>query len=187
VHVSSLARLLLIAVSLGLDVFAVCIGVGIRGASGAAKVRIGAAFATAEVGMTVVGAALGRAVGALLGDGAAYIGFAALVGVGAYMIVETTRETQGPPVLSHGWGLFVAALSISLDSLGIGFSIVYIGVPFTLSLAVIAGVSVCASSGGLYFGRLLGRRAEEYAGVVAGFLLIATGLLFAALHAARIG
>ncbi|HTV72905.1 MAG TPA: manganese efflux pump [Candidatus Acidoferrales bacterium] len=184
---SSVARLVLIAVSLGLDVFAVCIGVGVRGASGGAKVRIGASFATAEVCMTIIGASLGRVAGALLGDAAAYIGFAALVGVGVYMIVETIRETQGAMDLSHGWGLFVAALSISLDSLGIGFSIVYIGVPFVVALVVIGVVSVCASSGGLLFGRLLGRRAEESSGVVAGVLLIATGLLFGGLHAAHIG
>jgi putative Mn2+ efflux pump MntP len=187
VHVSAFARLLLIAVSLGLDVFAVCIGVGVRGASAGAKVRIGAAFAAAEVSMTVIGAGLGRAIGAVLGDAAAYIGFAALVGVGAYMVIETIRESEGTMDLSHGWGLLIAALSISLDSLGIGFSIVYIGVPFVLSVIVIGAVSVGASSAGLLFGRMLGRRAEEYAGVVAGILLIGTGLLFAALHAAHIG
>jgi putative Mn2+ efflux pump MntP len=187
VHVSSFARLLLVAVSLGLDVFAVCIGVGVRGASSAAKVRIGAAFAGAEVSMTVIGAGLGRVVGVLLGDAAAYVGFAALIGVGAYMIVETIRESEGTMDLSHGWGLFIAALSISLDSLGIGFSIVYIGVPFVLSLIVIGTVSVCASSAGLLFGRMLGRRAEESAGVVAGVLLVATGALFALLHAAHLG
>jgi putative Mn2+ efflux pump MntP len=187
VPLSALMRLVLIAVSLGLDVFAVCIGVGVRGATGGAKVRIGAAFATAEVSMTVIGASLGRVAGALLGNAAAYIGFAALVGVGVYMIVETIRESEGTMDLSHGWGLFLAALSISLDSLGIGFSIIYIGVPFVLSLIVIGAVSVCASSAGLLFGRVLGRRAEESSGVIAGVLLIVTGLLFAALHAARLG
>ena len=36
--------------------------------------------------------------------------------------------------LSRGWGLLLGALSISLDSLGIGFSILYIGVPLAVSL-----------------------------------------------------
>lgn len=184
---SSFARLVLVAVSLGLDVFAVCIGVGVRGASTSAKIRIGAAFAAAEVSMTVIGAGLGRVVGMLIGGAAAYVGFAALIGVGVYMIVETIRETEGGMDLSHGWGLFVAALSISLDSLGIGFSIVYIGVPFVLSLVVIAVVSVCASSAGLLLGRALGSRAEAYSGVVAGVLLVLTGALFAVLRALHVG
>jgi putative Mn2+ efflux pump MntP len=187
VFVSAFARIILIALSLGLDVFAVCVGVGMRGTGTGAKIRIGAAFAAAEVGMTVLGAGLGRLTGALLGDAAAYIGFVALVGVGVYMIVETVRESEGGMDLSRGWGLFTAALSISLDSLGIGFSIMYVGVPFAVSLAVIAITSVLCSALGLAFGRLLGRRAEESAGVVAGVMLVLTGLLFAFLRYRGIG
>ena len=36
--------------------------------------------------------------------------------------------------LSSGHGLLLASLAISLDSLGIGFSILYIGVPMPISL-----------------------------------------------------
>jgi putative Mn2+ efflux pump MntP len=184
---SAFARIVLLAFSLGLDVFAVCVGVGMRGAQIGAKVRIGAAFAAAEVGMTVLGAGFGRLTGSLLGDKAAYIGFIALAGVGAYMIVETLRESENRIDLSRGWGLFTAALSISLDSLGIGFTIVYIGVPFGVSLAVIATTSVLCSSLGLIFGRFLGRRAEESAGIIAGAVLILTGALFAYLRYRGLG
>jgi putative Mn2+ efflux pump MntP len=109
------------------------------------------------------------------------LGFAALVGVGAYMVYETIRETEGAFDLSRGFGLFLASLSISLDSLGVGFSIVYIGVPLPITLAAIAFASVTATTLGLAFGRMLGRRAEERAGIIGGVALIATGLLFAAL------
>jgi manganese efflux pump family protein len=175
------ARVALLAVSLALDVFAVSVGVGMRGLSTAARIRIGASFATAEVMMNLIGWGLGALAGRLLGQVSGYLGFAALVGVGAYMIVEELRESETQLDLSRGWGLFVASLSISLDSLGVGFSIAYIPIPIWLTLGAIAAASIIATTLGLAFGSLLGARAERWAGLAGGVALIGTGLLFAAL------
>jgi putative Mn2+ efflux pump MntP len=182
VSIAAFFKVVLVAMSLGLDVFAVSVGVGMRGMSRSVKVRIGLAFTTAEVTMTLIGAGLGRLAGQLIGDVAGYIGFAALVGVGIYMVVESLRESaSGGFDLSRGWGLFLGALSISLDSLGIGFSILYIGVPLAVSLVCIAVVAATSTVLGLTLGRALGVRAEASAGTWAGIILIATGLVFAAL------
>ncbi|MBV9270866.1 MAG: manganese efflux pump [Candidatus Eremiobacteraeota bacterium] len=177
------------ALSLGLDVFAVSVGVGMRGVPRSTKIRIGIAFATAEVTMNLIGVALGAALGKVLGDIAGYIGFAALFGLGCYMIYESRREAElrQPLDMSRGWGLFIASLSISLDSLGIGFSILYIGVPLVLSLAIIAVTSVASTVLGLVTGRALGRRAEENAELWAGIVLALTGLVFAAVKFFHIG
>ncbi len=182
-------RILIIAVSLALDVFAVSIGVGIRGVVARDKVRIGVAFAAAEVSMVLIGAALGAVVGRLVGGAAGYLGLGALIAVGLYMIVESYRigDEKEPIDLARGWGLFVAALSISLDSLGIGFSILYIGVPVFLCLAAIACASVAATTLGLFFGGALGVRAELAAARTAGILLACTGLGFAAARMAGWG
>jgi putative Mn2+ efflux pump MntP len=173
-------KILVVALSLGLDVFAVGVGVGMRGVSRAIKVRIGIAFATAEVTMNLAGVGLGKLAGELLGSIAGYIGFAALIGLGAYMIVEAVRESERkrPLDMSRGWGLLVGSLSISLDSLGIGFSILYIGVPLVESLAVIFVVSICCTVLGLTLGRIVGRRAEESAELWAGIVLALTGIAF---------
>jgi manganese efflux pump family protein len=159
-----------------------------RGLSRGVKFRIGLAFATAEVSMTLIGAGLGNLAGELLGDVAGYIGFAALIGVGIYMIVESVRESEsGGFDLSRGWGLMLGALSISLDSLGIGFSILYIGVPLPISLACIGVVAVVSTTLGLTLGRVLGARAEASAATWAGIILIITGLTFALLKFFSIG
>jgi manganese efflux pump family protein len=176
-------RVALVAVSLALDVFAVSVGVGIRGVTRPAMLRIGLSFAFAEVAMNLVGAGLGAVAGRAIGGVAAYIGFTALIGVGIFMIVETFREgeAEGKGLdLSRGMGLFLASLSISLDSLGIGFSIVYIGVPLAVTLVAIAAASVISTFVGLGFGKSFGKAAGEYAGFVAGVVLILTGLGFAA-------
>jgi putative Mn2+ efflux pump MntP len=166
-----------------LDVFAVCVGVGVHGHTRAEKFRIGFAFASAEVVMNLIGLELGRAIGSLIGEAAAYLGFAALVGVGAYMIVESLREEAGELDLSTGWGLFLAAISISLDSLGVGFTLPYLGVSLALALAMIFGVSILATSTGLSLGRALGNRVGGATGLLAGALLVLTGLLLAAARA----
>ncbi len=158
------------------------IGVGMRGLERAAKIRIGAAFATAEVTMTLIGVGLGQLAGRLIGDAAGYAGFAALIGVGAYMVYESQRQSEsGGFDLSRGWGLLLGALSISLDSLGIGFSILYIGVPLAVSLVCIGAVAATSTTLGLSLGRMLGARAEAAAAVWAGIILIGTGALFAVL------
>jgi putative Mn2+ efflux pump MntP len=184
-----LVKIFVIALSLGLDVFAVGVGVGMRGASTAVKLRIGTAFASAEVIMNLAGVGLGRVAGQLLGSAAGYIGFAALIGVGTYMIVQAVRETEEaePLDMSQGWGLFIASLSISLDSLGIGFSILYIGVPLALALGVIFAVSIGATFCGLTLGRALGRAFEEGAELLSGIILVLTGLGFVAAKAFHLG
>jgi putative Mn2+ efflux pump MntP len=182
VLVATALKTAFIAISLGLDVFAVCIGVGMRGIDRAVKFRIGAAFAFAEVAMTLLGVVLGAVAGKFLGDIAGYFGFAALTFVGAYMVYEAVRgEEENGFDLSSGWGLFLAALSISLDSLGIGFSILFIGVPLIVSITGIAAVSVISTTLGLTMGKVLGNKMEEAAALWAGLILVGTGLAFTAL------
>jgi putative Mn2+ efflux pump MntP len=182
-------KVLFVALSLGLDVFAVSVGVGMKGTDRAVKIRIGAAFAFAEVSMTVIGVLIGQAAGRLLGDAAGYLGFAALVGVGGYMIYEALHGTEegGGFDLSRGWGLMLGALSISLDSLGIGFSILYIGVPLVVSLVFIGVASVISTTLGLALGKKLGAVAEERAALSAGIVLVITGVAFAALKFFHVG
>jgi manganese efflux pump family protein len=189
VTIAAVLKIAVVALSLGLDVFAVCVGVGMRGNDAAVKIRIGAAFATAEVTMTLIGVGIGHVAGALLGDGAGYLGFTALVGVGAYMVYEAVRETEtsGGFDLSRGWGLLLGALSISLDSLGIGFSILYVGVPLGISIAFIFAASILATTLGLALGKRLGLVFEERAALWAGIVLVVTGLAFAGLKFFHVG
>jgi putative Mn2+ efflux pump MntP len=183
-------KILVIAVSLALDVFAVSVGVGVRGVSRSAKIRIGISFACAEITMNLVGVGLGSVAGRLIGDGAGYIGFAALLGVGIYMLFEARRtleDDRAPVDMARGWGLLVASLAISLDSLGIGFSILYIGVPLLFSLLTIFVVSITATTLGLTLGRALGEAIEGRAELLGGILLTLTGATFIVLKALHIG
>ena len=129
--------------------------------------------------MNSIGIGIGELAGRAIGDIAAYAGFVALIGVGAYMVLESVREQGEEYDLSRGYGLVVASLSISLDSLGVGFSIVYIHVPVGITLAAIAVASISASTLGLTLGGLVGRAVGARADLFAGIVLMATGALFA--------
>jgi len=139
--------------------------------------------------MNCVGLGLGEITGRLIGDDAGYVGFAALIAVGAYMILEarSNMDERRPVKIQGGWTLVVTSLAISLDSLGIGFSIRFVGVPVGLSLAVIGVVSVTATLLGLRLGRLLGTRVEDGAEMLAGILLALTGVAFVALKVLHLG
>jgi putative Mn2+ efflux pump MntP len=180
-------KIAIVALSLGLDVFAVCVGVGMRGTARSLKIRIGFTFALAEVTMLLIGVAVGAAAGRVLGGIAGYFGFGALICVGAYMLYEARSGGDGNFDFSRGWGLLLGALSVSLDSLGIGFSILFIGVPLGVSLVCIACASVLSSTLGLTIGKALGARAEGTAAIWAGAILIGTGLGFTALKLAHVG
>ncbi|MGC1381795.1 MAG: manganese efflux pump [Candidatus Baltobacteraceae bacterium] len=182
-------KVLVIAVALALDVFAVSVGVGVRGISPGHKLRIGIAFACAEVVMNILGAGLGLLAGRLIGGAAGYFGFAALIGLGIYMMRESRTDLSATSRLdlTRGPGLMLASLAISLDSLGVGFSILYVGVPLPISLIIIAAVSVASTTLGLSIGRWLGRYAERNAAFIGGLLLLLTGLGFTLLKALHIG
>lgn len=184
-----LLKIFIVALALALDVFAVSIGVGIRGIPNRRKVQVGLAFAAAEVSMTLVGAGLGKIVGDLIGGFAGYLGFIALFGVGVYMMRESRTELSGTSRLdlSRGHGLLLASFAISLDSLGIGFSILYIGVPMPVSLFVIAIVNIASTTLGLSLGKWLGRYAERNAAFLGGLLLAITGIVFGVFKALHIG
>jgi manganese efflux pump family protein len=182
-------KVVAIAVALALDVFAVSVGVGVRGVPLRRKIRIGITFASAEIVMNLIGAGLGAVAGRLIGGYAGYIGFAALFGLGLY-VMRASRTDFGVSQrldLTSGHGLLIAALAISLDSLGTGFSILYIGVPLEISLAAIFTTSIAATALGLALGGWLGRRIERNAAFIGGLLLALTGVAFATLKALRLG
>jgi putative Mn2+ efflux pump MntP len=184
-----LLKIFVVALALALDVFAVSIGVGMRGIRNRRKIQVGLAFATAEVSMTLLGALIGAVLGRLIGGVAGYLGFIALFGVGVYMMRESRTELSETSRLdlSRGHGLLLASFAISLDSLGIGFSILYIGVPMPLSLFIIAITNIASTTLGLTLGKWLGRYAERNAAFFGGLLLALTGVVFGIFKALHVG
>lgn len=176
-------KILAVAIAIGLDVFAISVGVGITNADWGTRIRLGAAFATAEITMQVIGYVLGTGAGRLLGEIAEWIGLGLLALVGAFMIRESLDHSSRPGYdLTRGVGLLITSLSISLDSLGVGFALPAIGIPLIPLLITVSITTSIFTFVGLAFGQRIGERYEHEAQRVAGAMLILLALLFTIQH-----
>jgi putative Mn2+ efflux pump MntP len=178
--VVALAKVLAVAVAVGLDVLAVSVGVGVSRLPFDASLRLGAAFAGAEIAMQVIGYALGTGAGRILGDVAGYTGFALLAIIGFVMIRKSFRHVSEAPFdATRGMGLLMTSLSISLDSLGVGIALPAAGIPLLPLLILVSITTTTFTFVGLEFGARLGERYERGAERAAGTTLVMLATLFA--------
>lgn len=166
------------AISLGLDAFAVAAGVGLKGVERSREWRIGLSFALYQVLMPVVGLVLGRAAGAIVGAEASYVAYSGLIMLGLYMVYLSRLEGRAELDLTTGWGLTLASLTVSLDALAVGFSLGVSNLPILPSLLAIGVAAFGLTFLGLRFGGYLGSRAEALAELLAGLSLAGIGVFF---------
>ena len=77
--------------------------------------------------------------------------------VGAFMIHESFNEPSAPSVdLTRGAGLLIASLSISLDSLGVGFALPGLGIPLLPMLITVSITTTIFTFVGMAFGNRIG-------------------------------
>jgi manganese efflux pump family protein len=180
-----LAKVIAVAIAVGLDVLAVSVGVGVTRLAWDASVRVGAAFASSEIIMQVVGFGLGAGLGRMVGEVASYTGFALLALVGFFMIRASIREDAERKFdATRGAGLLLTSLSISLDSLGVGFALPGVSIPLVPLLITISISTTIFTFVGLHFGARLGERYEKGAERAAGIILVALAILFTVEHMA---
>jgi putative Mn2+ efflux pump MntP len=174
-----LAKALAVALAVGLDVLAVSVGVGVARLARDASFKLGLAFASSEITMQLLGYELGAGAGRVLGELGAYAGFALLALVGAFMIRNSVRNTlEAEFQATHGLGLFMTSLSISLDSLGVGVALPAVAIPLFPLLIMISITTPIFTFIGLAFGARLGERYERGAERAAGIMLVILAALF---------
>lgn len=175
-----------IALAVGLDVLALSTGIGVLGVPWNVRLRVGAAFASAEIAMQILGAAIGAGAGRIAGDVAAYVGFVLLAAIGGWIFWASFREDADlSEKATSGLGLCLASASISLDSLGVGFTLPALRVPLVPLVGTVAITTLVFTFAGLRFGELLGKRFKQRAERAAGTVLVALAILFALEHVAR--
>ncbi len=140
-----------------MDVFALSIAVGIKGLSWSSRLRLGTTFAFAEIFMQVAGYALGTIFGRVIGDVAAWVGLVVLAGIGAWILYESFQEGGDRDFdVEKPVGLLLASLSISLDSLGVGFALPSLHLPIVGLFVTVACTTILFTLAGLAFGKKLG-------------------------------
>ncbi len=174
-------RVLGVALAIGLDVLALSIAIGIKEPPWRQRARLGVAFSSAEILMQILGLTLGTGLGRLVGTIATWIGLVVLAGIGAWILREGfSHEADREFNVNTLGGLLLASLSISLDSLGVGFALPALHLPIVPLLCTVAVSTVCFTLAGLAFGAMLGHVFEKNAEKAAGIVLIALAAIFAA-------
>ena len=175
-----------IALAVGLDVLALSVGIGVLGVPWKIRLRVGIAFAFAEIFMQCLGAFIGAIAGRAAGDIAAYAGFIMLAFIGVLIFHESFgHEPKLSEKVTSGFGLLAASASISLDSLGVGFSLPTLQVPLLPLISTVAVTTVMFTLIGLAFGEMMGARFRKLAERAAGIILVALAVIFTFQHYAH--
>ncbi len=173
-------RLLGLVLPLCLDTFAVAAAMGMTGLRPGQRIRFGLLFAAFEGGMPLVGLVAGAALSRLIGSFADYLAIAALIGLGAYILLADDEKEEARVrrlVTTSGLAMIGLGLSISLDELAIGFTLGLIRAPVVAAVIFIGIQAFVVSQIGFQVGRQVGERFREGAERLAAIVLIALGAL----------
>lgn len=178
-----IVELLLIAVGLSMDAFAVsiCKGLGMK------KVNLKVAFALAlffggfQALMPLIGWALGSQFLWLISPIDHWIAFVLLAVIGGKMLWEALHDEEGEdddkPADKIDLGeFFILAVATSIDALAVGISFAALAVDIVPSILIIGVVTFCFTIAGVFVGNSFGSRYEKPASIVGGVVLILIGL-----------
>lgn len=171
------AALLIMAMALGMDAFSVGLGMGMVQLRLKRICKIGLTIGFFHVVMPLFGMMIGHYLTDLFGTVAVMVGGILLLLLGAQMIytsiIHQKEELLVPPV---GFGLFLFALSVSLDSFSVGLSLGIYGAKVWLTLFLFGVVSTVMTWGGLLLGRRFRHYMGTYSEVLGGCILFVFGL-----------
>jgi putative Mn2+ efflux pump MntP len=181
-----LITLLLVALSLAMDVFAVSLGVGTSsyGTSMRCRLRLAFHFGLFQGGMTFLGWLAGTQITEWISGFDHWLAFVLLAFVGIRMLRSGfNKDEESHPVdPSRGMTLILLSLATSLDALAVGLSLAFLEVDILLSSLVIGAVSLVLSLLGTAFGGTLGSRFGKRMEIAGGLLLIAIGVRIVIMH-----
>lgn len=175
-------ELLLLAVGLSMDAFAVsvCKGLAMKKATLKAELTCGVWFGGFQALMPVIGYFLGAMFAGAIESFDHWVAFVLLAVIGANMLKEAfssePEECCGCADLSVRT-MFVMAIATSIDALAVGISLAMAGEVNILMAAVLIGVCTCTLSAiGVKIGNVFGSRYEKRAQIAGGVILILLGV-----------
>ncbi len=174
-----MAEIILIAVSLALDAFAVSVSTGISypGFSWRQGVRMGLWFGAFQCLMPLAGWFLGSSVAVYIEAVDHWIAFGLLAVIGGKMLLEAWKgecETGSADLSARR--LCVLAVATSIDALAVGVSMAFMAVDIIPSCLMIGAVAFLVSLAGGMLGKRLGCLFQKWATAAGGLVLIGIGI-----------
>jgi putative Mn2+ efflux pump MntP len=165
-----------LALALAMDAFAVSLGLGLslKPASNSQTFRLAFHFGLFQFLMPVLGWAAGETLIRYIEKVDHWVAFVLLISVGGKMIFESlkpepdSKSRRSDP--TRGVSLLVLSVATSLDALAVGLSLAALHVAIAFPAVVIGVVAFAMTVLGMRIGpalgRIIGRRAELFGGVI---------------------
>ena len=175
-----IAELLIIAVGLSMDAFAVsiCKGLSVQRVRPAHLIQTGVWFGGFQALMPVIGFFVGISFADFVASVDHWIAFILLGIIGGNMIKESAHkdeDLQVAPDFSFRT-MFAMAVATSIDALAVGVSFAFLKVSIWEAVTLIGITTALFSAVGVLIGNFFGARWKSKAEFAGGFILIAIGL-----------
>ncbi len=173
----SFPELLLIAVGLSMDAFAVsiCKGLSLKKLGAGHAALVGLYFGGFQALMPLIGWALGYRFEHIIESVDHWIAFALLTIIGLSMIREANKAEE----LNDDLGfktMVLLAVATSIDALAVGVTFAFLQVRILPAASLIGVTTFLISAVGVYIGHVFGLRYRAKAEIAGGVILIGIGL-----------
>lgn len=172
-------ELLIIAIGVSMDAFAVAIGKGlsVQRALPAHYLKAGAWFGGFQALMPIIGYYLGSTFSGVVANIDHWVAVVLLGLIGTNMIRESRsgEACEVNPDFSVRTMLLLA-IATSIDALAVGVSLAFLGVPIWGAAAVIGLTTFIFSAAGVRVGNIFGCRYKSKAELAGGVVLVLMGL-----------
>ena len=175
----STAELLLIAVGLSMDAFAVsiCKGLSLQKISVRSMLLAGIWFGGFQALMPAIGYFAGSLFSGFVEKYAHWIAFFLLAWIGGNMIREALKGDEEEVSDSMRPGeMLMLAVATSIDALAVGASFAFLQVQLLSSVLIIGCTTFLISAAGVWIGSIFGTRFKRSSQIAGGIILIGIGL-----------
>ncbi|WP_235001518.1 manganese efflux pump [Halobacillus sp. Marseille-P3879] len=175
-ELENITSIILLSIALGMDAFSISLGMGMQSVRlkyiGIAGLLVG----LLHMIMPGLGILLGKWLFVNVSEWASLAGGFLLLTLGTYTVLASFTEKHSPAHSMAGFGLWIFAFSVSIDSFPVGFSLGLNNMNVVVSIASFGMMSMFLT----WVGFLVGRRATSYVGayseILGGSILCALGL-----------
>ena len=175
----TLAALLLLALSVSMDNFAVSLGIGTAHPTRTVKpmFRVALAFGAFQVFMPLLGWLGGSQAAFLFRGRESWVLCGSLAFVAWRMFRSTQeRDEVGQTNLPSLGAVLSLGFATSLDSLVVGFGLAMIHVDILIASGIMGAVAVCVSFAGMLLGRQLGTSLGRHSKLSGALVLVLIGV-----------
>ncbi|MGE5361370.1 MAG: manganese efflux pump MntP family protein [Bacteroidales bacterium] len=178
--------IVVIAVALAMDAFAVAVVTGLSLAVTRRRVfRLAFHFGLFQALMPTLGWLAGNAIHRYIAAFDHWVAFGLLAAVGGKMIVGALSQDEAeraPVDPTRGWDLVLLSVATSIDALAVGLSLAMLGSAIMVPAAMIGVITAAITAAGMLLGRRVGAGWGPRIEVVGGIVLVAIGVKIVAEH-----